>query len=145
MSAWWNRRWVATIPAEPGTTRFRRTFPPKRAATMGGLFRWKEGRDVPDVITTVYEYPSFRATLRVTLNTSDDEIYRFMGTRGIMEIHGIENPSGFTIWPQDGGDHSPCTPAWPSEMSGAYAKKWHAEHDTAPGAANPIEATGYYA
>ena len=121
------------------------TAPPKRAATMGGLFRWKEGRDVPDVITTVYEYPNFRATLRVTLNTSDDEIYRFMGTRGIMEIHGIENPSGFTIWPQDGGDHSPCTPAWPQPTLSTYAKKWHAEHDTAPGTAQPIEATGYYA
>ena len=96
-------------------------------------------------MTTVYEYPNFRATLRVTLNTSEDEVYRFMGTRGILEIHGIENPSGFTIWPQDGKNHRPCAPAWPSEMENAYSKKWHAEHDTAPGAAEPIQATGYYA
>lgn len=121
------------------------TAPPKRAATMGGLFRWHDGRDVPDVMTTVYEYPNFRATLRVTLNTSEDEVYRFLGTRGILEIHGIENPSGFTIWPQDGKNHSPCAPAWPSEMESAYSKKWHSEHDAAPGAARPIEATGYYA
>jgi len=121
------------------------TAPPKRAATMGGLFRWNDGRDVPDVMTTVYEYPKFRATLRVTLNTDEDEIYRFMGTRGILEVHGIENPSGFTIWPQDGKNHSPCTPAWPAEMASAYARKWHAEHDPAPGTAKPIEATGYYA
>ena len=119
--------------------------PPRRAATMGGLFRWKDGRDVPDVMTTVYEYEGFRVTLRVTLNTSDNEVYRFLGTRGIMEINGIENPSGFTIWPQDGKNHSPCTPAWPQPMLSDYAKKWHAEHDTPPGEAKPIEASGYYA
>ena len=121
------------------------TAPPKRASTAGGLFRWHDGRDVPDVMTTVYDYPKFRTTLRVTLNTSEDEVYRFLGTHGILEIHGIENPSGFTIWPQDGKNHNPCTPAWPAEMESAYSKQWHAEHDTAPGDAKPIEATGYYA
>jgi predicted dehydrogenase len=121
------------------------TVPPKRAATMGGLFRWRDGRDFPDVMTTVYEYANFRATLRVTLNTSESEVYRFMGTRGILEMGGIENPHGFTISPQDGKNHNPCAPAWPAEMEAAYDKEWHAKHDTAPGAASPIESTGYYA
>ncbi len=121
------------------------TAPPKRAATAGGLFHWHDGRDVPDVMTTVYEYPKFRATLRVTFNTNEAEVWRFLGTRGILEMHGIENPSGFTIWPEDGKNHSPCTPAWPEPMASTYAKKWHAEHDTPPGEAQPIEATGYYA
>jgi len=119
--------------------------PPKRAATMGGLFQWRDGRDFPDVMTTVYEYANFRATLRVTLNTNENEVYRFMGTRGILEMGGIENPRGFTIMPQDGKDHGPCAPSWPSQMEAAYSKQWHAEHDTAPGAARPIESTAYYA
>ncbi|HUZ46233.1 MAG TPA: Gfo/Idh/MocA family oxidoreductase [Terriglobia bacterium] len=119
--------------------------PPKRAATMGGLFRWHDGRDFPDVMTTVYDYANFRAMLRVTLNTSESEVYRFMGTHGILEMGGIENPRGFTIMPQDGKNHNPCAPAWPSEMEAAYSKKWHAEHDTPPGEAKAIESVSYYA
>ena len=119
--------------------------PPSRAASMGGLFRWHDGRDVPDVMTTTFEYPKFRVTLRVTLNTGDAEVYRFMGTRGIMEIHGIEDPSSFTIWPEDGKDHNPCAPAWPAQMQATYDQEWHAEHGTPPGAGSVIETSGYYA
>jgi predicted dehydrogenase len=119
--------------------------PPARALSTGGLFRWHDGRDVPDVLTTTYEYPGFRVTMRVTLNTDDPEVYRFMGTRGILQINGIENPSGFSISPQDGKDHSPCTPAWPRPMAAAYGKKWRAEHAHAPGTAQPVEIVNYQA
>lgn len=118
--------------------------PPKRAATVGGLFRWHDDRDFPDVMTALYEYPKFRVTLRVTLNTDEDEVSRFMGTRGLLEMNGLENPSGFTLWPQDGKDHSPCTPGWPKEMKAAYDEEWEAEYGIPPGSASPIEATRYF-
>src|SRR5947207_13410113 len=41
---------------------------PQRAQSTGGLFRWKDGRDFPDLIETFYDYPSFRVVLRCNLN-----------------------------------------------------------------------------
>ncbi|MGH9405640.1 MAG: Gfo/Idh/MocA family protein [Terriglobia bacterium] len=105
------------------------TDPPKRAFTQGGLYRWKDGRDAPDVMTTVYDYPGFSLTLRVTLNTNTGEGFTFMGNHGVMSVDGVENPRGFSIKYQDGQNHSPCTPGWPSPMRQNYAKQWRAEHE----------------
>ena len=117
------------------------TAPPKRAATMGGLFRWKDGRDVPDSLTTLYDYPEFRATLRVTLNTYADEYTRLMGSRGMLEIH-----DGYlTFTPQDGDDHEPCTPGWPKKMKTDYAEEWHAKNDPKPASQTVLESTTFFA
>ncbi|MGH9328071.1 MAG: Gfo/Idh/MocA family protein [Terriglobia bacterium] len=117
--------------------------PPLRAFTQGGLYRWKDGRDAPDVMTTVYDYPGFSLTLRVTLNTDTGEGFHFMGDHGIMAVEGVENPSGFSITPQDGKDHNACTPGWPSPLRQAYAKRWDEAHDPAPGTAELISTTSY--
>jgi predicted dehydrogenase len=116
------------------------TAPPKRAFSMGGLFRWKDGRDVPDTMTTVYEYPTFRATFRVTLNTETDEATRFMGTRGMLEIRNGE----LTMTPQPGIDYGPCTPGWPGKMTTDFAHKWHKEHESKPASATTVESTRFY-
>jgi predicted dehydrogenase len=110
------------------------TAPPRRAFSQGGLYRWHDGRDVPDVLTTVYDYGDFSCTLRVTLNTETENGFRFMGEHGILEIHGVENPSSLRLTAQDGLDHDACTPAWPSAMEQDYARNWEAEH---PAQANP--------
>jgi predicted dehydrogenase len=117
--------------------------PPRRAFSQGGIYRWKDGRDQPDVITTVYDYPNFSLTLRVTLNTITESGFRFMGDRGIMTINGVENPTGLSFSPQDGRNHSPCTPGWPRDMASEYAKKWFVEHDPRPGAAKAVEVTNF--
>ena len=115
------------------------TAPPERAFSAGGLFRWNDGRDVPDCLTTVYEYPKFRATIRVTLNTESPEITRFMGTGGTIEIHD----GSVTIAPQDGKDHRPCTPGWPQRMRAEYAEHWLAEHEAKPGSFKALESVTY--
>lgn len=119
------------------------TAPPKRAYTQGGLYRWKDGRDAPDVMTTVYDYPGFSLTLRVTLNTDTGEGFNFMGDHGIMSVQGVENPDGFAITPQDGKDHSPCTPGWPNPMRQNYAREWHEQHDPQPGTGKLLPTTSY--
>ncbi len=116
------------------------TAPPARALSAGGLFRWKDGRDVPDCMTTIYEYPKFRATLRVTLNTDYPEHTRLMGDKGLLEIHG----DYLTFTPQDGEDHEPCTPGWPKKMRGDYGDAWHAKHDPTPGSQSVLESTTFY-
>jgi predicted dehydrogenase len=117
------------------------TAPPKRAFSQGGLYRWHDGRDVPDVLTTVYDYGDFSCTLRVTLNTETENGFRFMGEHGILEIHGVENPHSLSLKTQDGLDHDACTPAWPSPMAEEFAQKWQAEHkeqaDAAAGKGDP--------
>ncbi|HLW80263.1 MAG TPA: Gfo/Idh/MocA family oxidoreductase [Terriglobia bacterium] len=115
------------------------TAPPARALAAGGLFRWKDGRDVPDVLTTLYEYPKFRATLRVTLNTETPEFTRLMGDRGTIEIHD----ETVTFTPQDGLDHEPCTPGWPRQMKADYAEHWFGEHEPKPQTQSPVESTTF--
>jgi predicted dehydrogenase len=117
------------------------TAPPQRAFSAGGLFRWKDGRDVPDVMTTVYDYPKFRAALRVTLNSETEEVTRFMGDRGILEIRD----DALNVYPQDGKDHGPCTPGWSRKLRADFAETWHREHDMLPGTAATEESTRYYA
>jgi len=117
------------------------TAPPERAFSAGGLFRWKDGRDVPDVMTTVYDYPRFRATIRVTLNTEAPEITRFMGTRGTLKILD----KSLTLSPQTGLDESPCAPGWPRKMKADYVEHWHEQHSPKPGASTLADSTTFYA
>jgi predicted dehydrogenase len=117
--------------------------PPKRALSSGGLFRWKDGRDVPDVLTTLYEYPKFRATVQMTLNSDLPEVTRFMGTRGMIEVDG-DGDGSVRVYPQDGMDHQPCTPGWPKKLRTEYAERWHQEHDLKAGTAKAQEAARYY-
>ncbi len=120
------------------------TAPPSRAYSVGGLFQWgADGRDYPDQMSTVYEYPNFRCMIRVTADNEQDEVVRIMGTRGTIEIAG----RGLSVSPQDGKDHSPCyyDSSYPPKMRAEYEKHWEAEHNTAPGTAQPIEATSFFA
>jgi len=108
------------------------TAPPSRAYSVGGLFQWgADGRDYPDQMSTVYEYPNFRCMIRVTLDNEEDEVVRILGTRGTIEITG----RGLSVSPQDGKDHSPCyyDSSYPPKMRAEYEKHWEAEHNSAPG------------
>jgi predicted dehydrogenase len=118
------------------------TAPPVRALSSGGLFRWKEdGRDQPDCMTTLYDYPSFRSSIRVTLNTELPEVTRFMGTRGMVEISG----HGVTVTPQDGEDHGPCyyTNSYPHALHAEYVKHWEQEHEVKPDTSKTLESVTY--
>jgi len=100
--------------------------PPDRAVASGGLYRWKDGRDVPDVHTVVYDHPGLQIYARVTLNTETPEITRIMGKGGLLEIKDGE----LTFTPQDGLDHGPSfmTGTWPSALREEYLAKFRGEH-----------------
>jgi predicted dehydrogenase len=67
---------------------------PVRAVSSGGLRYWKDGRDVPDVTLTLYDYPStdthaaFNASFRVNFiaGSGDGGGFRIIGTEGSMEV-----------------------------------------------------------
>ena len=105
--------------------------PPARATAAGGILRWNDGRNMPDVQAVVYEYGKYPVYLRLNLGCETPEVYRFQGSRGILEV------TEFTIayFPQTGEDGAPSyyTYSYPQEMRAAYVKKWHEEHDPAAG------------
>jgi predicted dehydrogenase len=118
--------------------------PPQRAQSTGGLFHWKDGRDYPDLMTTLYDYPDLCVAVLMTLNTDQDEITRFLGTRGIIEVH--DEGEIVTVSPQDGKDDSPCyyDTGYPQKMHDAYEKAWHEKNDPKPDGARSIEGSETY-
>src|ERR1700678_99179 len=100
--------------------------PPQRAQSSGGLFRWKDGRDFPDLIETLFDYPKFRVVLRSNLNNAGGEPIRFHGTKGTMEING----QTLVFTPQDPSPKAEeySTKGWPERLRKQYLEQWAAEH-----------------
>ena len=67
---------------------------PDRVFASGGLRFWKDGRDVPDVMIALYDYPAFNVMLRVNFVDGATETagLRFIGSEGIMMVD-----SGLTL------------------------------------------------
>ncbi len=82
---------------------------PTRAMATGGLRFWKDGRNVPDVLLALFDYPEgFNLSLRVNFVNGGEESegFLFTGSEGTMEIAGNtvsvnrvprETEPGFTI------------------------------------------------
>jgi predicted dehydrogenase len=105
--------------------------PPKRVLSTGGIRRWKDGRNMPDVHATLFEYGDLPVYFRLNLGTESPEIYRFSGSKGILEV----TETALTYYPQTGNDESPSyySSGFPHAMREEYVNKWHQEHDPAPG------------
>ena len=116
----------------------------QRAQSSGGLFYLKDGREFPDLIQTVYDYPNFRVSLRCNLNNDGGEFIAFYGKQGSLII----KDSTLTFRPED------TTPqpegysinGWPARaLREQYLKQWHAEHPrTAPLASHVDEEVETY-
>ncbi len=67
---------------------------PTRVFSTGGLRFWKDGRDVPDVLFGLYDYPetanhpAFNLVLRVNFVSGAEESsgFRFVGSEGLMTV-----------------------------------------------------------
>jgi predicted dehydrogenase len=101
--------------------------PPQRAMALGGILHWKDGRNMPDVHATLFQYGQIPVYMRLNLGTEMPETYRFQGTRGILEVTEF----GLSFMPQSGKDMAPSYYAngFPRTMREAYEKKWHEEND----------------
>jgi predicted dehydrogenase len=114
---------------------------PDRAYSIGGILRFPDGRNMPDVQPTLFEYGKIPVYLRLNLGCETPEIYRFQGSKGILEVTG----GAISLFPQTGEDNAPSyyASSFPREMREAYYKKWHEEHDPAPGKEPLFEAINY--
>lgn len=115
--------------------------PPKRAMAMGGILRWKDGRNMPDVHNTIFEYGNISIVMRLNLGTEIPEGYRFMGSKGLLEVA----PDHLTFTSQSGKDEAPSwyVGSFPKALRDAYYAKWHAEHDMQLAREQVAESTVY--
>lgn len=98
----------------------------QRAQTAGGLFRWKDGREFPDLIETFYDYPNFRIMVRCNLNNDGGEFIAFYGTKGTLII----KDSTLTYKAQDTRPQPEgySVIGWPAALRNQYYAQWQQEH-----------------
>jgi predicted dehydrogenase len=115
---------------------------PKSAMSIGGIRRFKDGRNMPDVHATLFYYADdLPVYMRLNQGTEMPETYRFQGTKGILEVTEF----GITYYPQSGKDTAPSYYAsgFPHAMREAYEKKWRQEN-TPPLGQEPMPETITY-
>jgi hypothetical protein len=118
---------------------------PKTIFASGQLCYWKDGRDVPDVMTAIMHYPEtkehpeFQVMLRVNFvsGQGDKGITRFIGSEGVIEMldNGFKisnsimsKATGIGGW--DAFDTYPK--AMQEELMKQYDQKWTAEDKKRP-------------
>lgn len=118
---------------------------PEKIYATGQTCYWKDGRDVPDIMTAIMHYPEtkehpeFQVMLRVNFvsGQGDKGITRFIGSEGVMDM--LDN--GFQVTnsimskaPGIGGWDSFDTypEAMQKELMNEYNKKWSAEDQKRP-------------
>ncbi len=100
---------------------------PTRAMSTGGLFYFKDGRDFPDLLWTMYDYPDYRVVLRCNHNNDYvDEYFAFYGKEGTLLIEG----SKVTYIPQNTRPQPEAYSiyGWPAKLRNQYFEEWERNH-----------------
>jgi predicted dehydrogenase len=101
--------------------------PPRSALSLGGIFRWKDGRDMPDLQTVLFDYHGIPVYIRLGQSTQTPETARYMGPKGVIEAteHGIHYS------PQASIDTAPSyyDSSFPEKMRAEYVREWHEKND----------------
>ena len=107
-------------------------YGPTRAMATGGIRFWKDGRNAPDVLLALFDYPQgFNLSLRVNFvnGGAESEGFLFTGSEGTMEIAGPtvtvtrvprEKEPGYTV------------STFTNEMQKEYLEKYHQKYPTTP-------------
>jgi len=99
---------------------------PKSASALGGIFRWKDGRNMPDTHAVLFDYHGIPVYVRLNLGSETPEIARFLGPKGVLEAQG----QSLRFLPQTGKDDGPSyyADSFPAKMHADYVSQWQAEH-----------------
>ena len=105
---------------------------PARVYATGGLRFWKDGRDVPDVLLGLYDYPAtdshpaFNLSLRVNFvdGAGESSGFRFVGSEGIMTIDDGVTLSKQPREPEPGYTIETFTDAMQKRFMEDYRKKY---------------------
>jgi hypothetical protein len=104
---------------------------PRSASALGGIFRFHDGRDMPDLHTVLFDYHGIPVYVRLSLAGETPEMARFVGPHGILEATG----KSLRYLPQTGKDEEPSyySGSFPHAMKEKYFAEWYAEHPVTPG------------
>jgi predicted dehydrogenase len=113
---------------------------PESIYSTGQFSYWKDGRNLPDVMSGVMQYPNskehdaFQLTLQVNFisGTGGQEVIRLIGSEGIIEVSGNSITVKHSLMPEApgfGGYDSLFTfsKSMQAEMQKEYEAKWTAE------------------
>jgi predicted dehydrogenase len=112
--------------------------PASRAYSSGGLYHYKDGRDFPDFLETIFDYPGMQVHVHCNQNNNDGgDTTSIFGSRGTLVIAG----TSLTFTPQD------TTPRFePYGWGGMTAEQkkqgmeeWDAAHTAAPPELDEVE------
>ena len=117
---------------------------PNRIMSSGGLHYWKDGRDVPDLLIGLFEYPeakahpAFNVSLRVNFlaGGGDTSGFRFIGTDGVLNVT-VRGTITMTKKPRaaaPGHTASTFSKATSEEFLRGYRKMYPAADTTSPDA-----------
>ena len=100
--------------------------PPARAYSTGSLTHFKDGRDFPDLLATLYDYPGVAVKMHCNQNNASGESMVFYGRQGTMEI--VDNT--VTVTPQDTSPQPEgySLNGWTAAAKKKYLEEWHAAH-----------------
>jgi predicted dehydrogenase len=104
---------------------------PSRAYSTGSLTHFNDGRDYPDMLATLYDYPNLTLSLHCNQNNQSEEPIIFAGKEATMQILG----DTLTVVPQDTRPQPEgySLDGWTAELKAQYLAEWHK--------ANPAEPT----
>lgn len=110
---------------------------PRRALSTGSLTHYRDGRDFPDLLATLYEYPDIVLSLHCNQNSASEEPIVFAGSEARMELVG----NHLTVLPQDTRPRpeSYSTDGWTTALKEQYLAEWHKAHPSLPPALEGAE------
>ncbi len=118
---------------------------PNKIYSSGQLSYWKDGRNVPDVMAAIMEYPEtsnhpeFQLTLRVNFASGKGptDFVRFIGDEGVMEVTGNSVSINHSIMPEapgigDWDSLDTFTESMQKELINQYNNKYSEEQKKRP-------------
>jgi len=105
---------------------------PERAYSTGSLTHFKDGRDYPDLIATLYDYPEVRVNMHCNQNNAAGDMTIFYGKEATMIING----NTLTLVPQDTRPQPEgySLDGWTAEDKKKYLDEWRTQHPEPPAA-----------
>ena len=103
---------------------------PTRAYSSGSLTHFNDGRDYPDLLATLYDYPGVTVNVHCNQNNSAGEPIIFYGREATLVING----NTLTVTPQDTSPQPEgyALDGWTAAAKQKYLDDWHAAHPAPP-------------
>jgi predicted dehydrogenase len=110
---------------------------PARASSTGSLTHFADGRDFPDLLATLYDYPGVTVNLHCNQNNAAGEPIIFYGSEATMVING----DTLVVTPQDTRPQPEgySLNGWTAQMKQQYMDDWHAAHPAPPAKLAEVE------